>query len=205
MASDTQHLTIREPVSPVVDLSADIIHVTGPGIPVTLTAANVAGGGNNALYVFAKDRNFIEILQGESTSNTFVMPANALSVGSNRIYVRMQTSELCYTAATAIDSIDIRRDASTGITDADYPGSIIVIYPNPFNDRVVISGLNNAEKYRISLYAINGVNRFSRVVSHQQTVEMYFKQLPPGIYFLGIYKEKSRKLLGTARLLKRQY
>jgi hypothetical protein len=71
---------------------------------IVLTATNQTGGGNNPLYTYATDRNFTTIIQPEGIINTSSLVANSLPVGINWFYVKMKTSEQCFTKSADVDS-----------------------------------------------------------------------------------------------------
>jgi uncharacterized repeat protein (TIGR01451 family) len=90
--------------TPNVILSSTPTNASGN---ITLTATNQSGGGNNPLYTYATDRNFTTIIQPEGTTNTLSVTASSLPIGLNWFYVKMKTSELCFSRSTDIDSVMI--------------------------------------------------------------------------------------------------
>ncbi|HEY6064035.1 MAG TPA: T9SS type A sorting domain-containing protein, partial [Chitinophagaceae bacterium] len=186
-------------VTPDVNLSASTTIVTTPN-PVTITATNASGGGASPLYTFAKDYSMNTILQAESGNNILILnPAN-LVTGNNWIYCRMRTSDLCTTAQTNIDSINIVLSAVTGIRDIDYPDQVINVFPNPFERSVTVKGLQTSKSYTIFLANSIGQNLLAKNVQHVTTVNID-QNLPPGIYWLSVYDNTKGRSLGVVKLV----
>ncbi len=201
-STDTSNIFIKSMVTPIVKVTSNITNVVDLSIPVTLTSTNMAGGGGSPAYTFAWDLSFTNILQGPGSNNLLVIEPTKLTIGNNWIYSRMKTSENCYSQQFAVDSINIIREAITGITDPDEPGKIIKIYPNPFVNQVYINGLNTAKKYIIVLYPVSGQSIFSKTIYNSSAVTIPYPGLTSGTYFLTIYNASKGKFLGTAKLIK---
>ena len=199
----TQNFTNTISVSPNVNLSANITTITNLATPVVITATNATGGGTTPKFTFAKDRNFNTILQGEGNGNTFNLDPSTLTVGENWIYVRMKTSETCYILQTNSDSIKLIRDQSTGIIDPDNPNRIINVYPNPFDQEILINGLSTGKTYSINLYNSYGQLMFKQRVVGRSSANMNRIALPGGIYLLSIFDEEKKILLGTVKISKK--
>jgi hypothetical protein len=199
VAIDTQYFNITAAVTPLVKLSADITDVTRLTGAITLTATNKAGGGTNSLYTFSRNSSFTDIIQ-ESNNNTLIINSNTLALGINRFFVRMLTSEQCYTVQTSADSIDIRRYPFSGIIDE---GNVIGVHPNPFKNHINITGLNSKSVYILVLYQINGRTVYFKRITNQHSFQILCPQFPSGIYFLTIFNETNKKLIGTVRLFKK--
>lgn len=187
---------------PIVHLTANITTAVNLTDPVIITATNTAGGGASPTYTFAKDRSFISVLQAESNANTVTIQPNTLTIGTNWIYVRMKTSDTCYTSQTNTDSIDIERSAITGLTDVDFPNQVITIYPNPFSHVINITGLNQGKIYTISISNAAGQKLFSLQATNRQTLSIDRTGLQSGTYWLSIYDYKKHTLIGTVPVIK---
>ena len=198
----TLNYTVTAAVTPDVNISANITTVVNLTNPVTITATNAAGGGASPQYTFAKDKAISNTLQAEGSSNTLTIQPNTLTVGPNWIYVKMKTSDTCFTSQTNIDSIDIERSTITGLTDLDFPGQSINIYPNPFNQVINISGLNTGKTYIISISNAAGQKVHSQQVNNSRTVAINKTGLQRGQYWLNIYDYKKHVLIGTVPLIK---
>lgn len=201
-SADTAHFTINTAVTPIVKLSADVTNVPLLPSPINLTATNTAGGGATPTYTFAKDRAFTNILQAQSSDNTLRILSTSLNTGANKIYVRMLTSDTCYTTQTAVDSITLYRLAGSGIVDPDNPHQVIHVLPNPFYNWLFITGLNSSKTYLITLRRSNGSLVFQRQVTNASYYQFYSPASSPGVYYLSIYDKTKEKMLGTVRLLK---
>jgi uncharacterized repeat protein (TIGR01451 family) len=199
----TANFTVNEAVTPDVNVTANITLVTNLTTPVVITATNASGGGKTPLYTFSWNRTFTNIIQNESSTTTVSITPSALAIGDNTVYVRMKTSETCYTTQTNIDSITIRRDQATGIIDADNPGQVINIYPNPFNGPVTIDGLSTAKTYVVSVSNLNGQIVYSKRVTNRSTIDINRLKDANGVYWLSVYDEKKKRLLGSIKLLKK--
>ena len=194
-------LTVVAAVTPVVKLSSSLTNITNLSQQVVLTATNTAGGGASPLYTFAWDGGFTNILRAEGASNTCNPDPSTLVVGSNSIYVRMKTSEACFTTQTNADSIVITRSPVTGLVDIDYPGQMINIAPNPFNSEIYVTGLQQGKSYSISLLSSNGQTILQKKVTGQQQTSLNTGVLPKGVYILRVYDLKKDRPIGSARLL----
>jgi uncharacterized repeat protein (TIGR01451 family) len=193
---------VTEAVTPDVNVLASNTNILNPNIAIVITATNAAGGGTGPLYTFAKDRNFINIWQAESVNNTWTFNPSILAVGDNMIYIRMKSNASCVVANTATDSVLLKRNFVTGINDPDMPGQVINIYPNPFRDVIMIKGLSAAKTYTVTLYNLEGKQIVSRRVSNRSTLNITRQHQATGTYWLSIYDEKRKQLLGTVKLLK---
>jgi uncharacterized repeat protein (TIGR01451 family) len=189
-------------VTPDVDVQSNITNITSLATPVILTGTNVLGGGTGPLYTFARDRNFTNIGQAESVNNTWTFDPSILAIGDNMIYIRMKSNAGCVVATTVTDSILLKRSSITGINDPDMPGQVINIYPNPFRDVIMIKGLSAAKTYTVTLYNLEGKQILSRRVSNRSTLNITRQHQATGTYWLSIYDEKRKQLLGTVKLLK---
>ncbi|GGB25826.1 T9SS type A sorting domain-containing protein [Puia dinghuensis] len=110
-SSVSQSFTVVAALTPVVSVSSDATTISGGTASVTVRASNVSGGGSSPQYTFALNRNFVPVLYGPGAADTVIIDTASLSIGVNMIYVRMQTSDSCYTSQTATDSIVITRTA----------------------------------------------------------------------------------------------
>ena len=199
----THNFFVTEAVLPEVNVSANITTILNLASPVVITASNAVGGGVSPKYTFAKDRSFNTILQAEGNSNIYNLDPSTLTVGENWIYVRMKTSETCYILQTNTDSIKLIRDQSTGIIDPDNPNRIINVYPNPFDQEILINGLSTGKTYSINLYNSYGQLMFKQRVVRRSSTNLNRIVLPGGIYLLSIFDEEKKVLLGTVKISKK--
>jgi uncharacterized repeat protein (TIGR01451 family) len=197
-----EEFNINTAVDANVNVSANITNVTSLATPVIVTAVNAAGGGTAPLYTFAKDRGFTVIVQAESAQNTWTFDPTILAVGDNKIYVRMKSNASCVVSNTVLDSILIVRSSVTGITDPDMPGQVINIYPNPFKDVITINGLSSSKTYTVRLFNFEGKELISKRVSGRTSIALSRQHQAAGIYWLSIYDEKRKQMLGTVKMLK---
>jgi uncharacterized repeat protein (TIGR01451 family) len=194
--------TVTAAVTPDVNLSASTTNVVTLANPVIVTAANASGGGKAPLYTFAWNNSFTSIAQAESSNNILSIPASSLALGDNKVYVKMKTSEDCYTVQTNIDSITIRRDMSTGITDTDNPGQVITVYPNPVKGPITIKGLSTGKIYTFTIVNLQGQIVFTKRVANQSTANITGFNSAAGMYWLKIYDEKNSRTLGSLQLIR---
>ncbi|HEY1200967.1 MAG TPA: T9SS type A sorting domain-containing protein, partial [Niastella sp.] len=198
----TASIVITAVAAPDVNLSANITNVGNLANAVIVTATNASGGGKNPLYTFAWNNGITNIVQAESSNNTVSIPASSLSLGDNKVYVKMKTSENCYSALENIDSINIRRDVSTGIIDSENPGQVITVYPNPVHGPVTVYGLITSKSYTFTIVNLQGQAVFSKRVANQSTANINDFNSAAGMYWLTIYDEKNNRTLGTVKLIK---
>jgi hypothetical protein len=100
--------TIDAAVTPDVNITSGAITIINLD-PVLVTAVNAAGGGTQPQFTFAGDRNFQNILQGESVVSQLSINPATLIEGDNWIYVRMRSNASCFTAEFNTDSIKLTR------------------------------------------------------------------------------------------------
>lgn len=198
----TVNFTVTQAVNPDVNVSANITTVVNLTDNVVITATNASGGGTAPLYTFAKDKAMTNIMQAEGISNTLTVQPNTLVVGSNWFYVRMKTSDACFSAQTNIDSIRIDRSSVTGLIDLDNPTQVINVYPNPFKQSISIGGLNASKSYTITITNMNGQQLYSQQVSGHGSVTINRAILPGGNYWISIYDVKKKRMIGTVPLIK---
>ncbi|HEV7736150.1 MAG TPA: T9SS type A sorting domain-containing protein, partial [Chlamydiales bacterium] len=167
-----------------------------------LTATNTSGGGLNPAYAFANDRLFNNLLQTESPDKQLAIAPATLHTGDNWLYVRMRTSDICYSMQTGIDSIKIAVSTITGITDIDFPNTTINIYPNPFKQIVHINGLNNLKTYGINVVNSAGHTIFSGTYTGSRQIGINIPASGAGLYFLSLFDDKKKLLIGTAALFR---
>jgi hypothetical protein len=192
--------TVIKAVTPKVSLSSSVTTITNLATPVVLTASNTQGGGSSPLYSFAGDLAFTHILQQESSAATLTLAASTLNVGNNWIYARMKTSDTCFTAQAGVDSILLKRDVSTGIADPDNPSNTIYVFPNPFDQQIVVKGLNSAKAYRITLLNANGQAIYLKNVRNITVQYISGLNLPSGLYWISVYDDTKKRDLGTMKL-----
>lgn len=196
------NFVITTAATPNVNLTASTTNVVTLANPVVVTATNASGGGKNPLYTFAWNNSFTNIVQAESSNTSLTIPASSLALGDNKVYVKMKTSEDCYTAQTNIDSITIRRDMSTGITDTDNPGQVITVYPNPVNGPITINGLSTGKTYTFTIVNLQGQVAFTKRVANQSSANITEFKGAAGTYWLTIYDEKNHRKLGSVKMIK---
>lgn len=194
--------TVSSAVTADVNLSANITNIINLTTPIVITAQNAAHGGTAPLYTFARERNFASPTQAESSNSTWTFDASILAMGENKIFVRMKSNVSCIVSNTVTDSIVLVRTATTGITDPDMPGQVINIYPNPFKDVITIDGLSTSKKYTISLYNLEGKQLVSKRIAGRTSITITHQHRATGIYWLSIFDENRKQLLGTVKMLK---
>jgi uncharacterized repeat protein (TIGR01451 family) len=194
----TAGFQIEQAVTPVVKLAANPARLTVGAVHVELVASDVSGGGKQPLYTFASDAAFRNILQPAGLIDSVLVPASALSLGNNVFYVRMQTSDSCYTAASAIDSVVV-----TLISDSSgSPGlSVPTVGPNPFAGEVTIGGLQSNMTYGIDLLSTAGQEVIRMVVQGQTQAVLRAGSLQRGVYYLRIVDLNSGRVLLIMKLL----
>ena len=102
----------------------------------------------------------------------------------------------------ALDSINLTRDAITGIIDPDNPSKVITVTPNPFKNDIYIGGLNPAKKYSFSLYPVSGQRLFTKTTSGSTHITISDTRVAGGLYLLTIFDASKGRLLGTMKLIK---
>ncbi|WP_276481284.1 FG-GAP-like repeat-containing protein [Paraflavitalea pollutisoli] len=195
-----QSFEVVKAILPAVDLSANITNIMSLTSEVVVTASHT-GGGTTPLFTFARDKAFTSILQAESSSQVLRIDPALLTIGDNKVFVKMKTSLTCYTLQTDVDSLLLRRDATTGIADPNAPGQLIRLFPNPFTETMYVSGLNSGKAYQVVLYDSRGTIAYRAVVKNRSVLEIPAAGLRSGIYWLSVYDDK-RQLIGSEKILK---
>jgi hypothetical protein len=202
-AVDTTSTTISFTVLPVtipdLALTANITTVNTPSDTVIITA-QVPVGYKNALYTFAWDPNFTNLIQWESVNNMVTIAPDAFAVGNNKVYGKVRTGNACSSSITATDSIVIVRSIVTAVPDTDVPGKMISAYPNPFNGPVTIKGFQVSKQYTLSLYDMQGKLILKKRVYQQSKAEINVQGR--GNYILQINDDTKKRLLGSLQIIR---
>jgi hypothetical protein len=206
--------------TPGVSLGASATALNKDVTTSTLTATAGSAAGNGAQFTFAKDREFTSILRAEASANTYILSASDLTSGNNRLYVRMRSSEVCLTATTAIDSIDITLDTTTtqppppppppppptpsskGFVDPEHPNTIINIFPNPVDDHITIRGLQPSKQYQVRIVNMNGQLVKSQSFSGIETATIGNLAVLKGNLILSLIDQRKKSVIGTTSLVR---
>ena len=193
---------ITPAAKPEVKLASNLNSVDNGSTTIILAATQMGGGGSTPLYTFATNRNFTNLIQGESLINTITFNSQILNNGDNWLYVRMKTSESCYTSLTTVDSIKIIRLSVTSIVDINFPGATIIAYPNPFKSDLTIKGLQPVVSYTIQLIDATGRIIVAKDVENKSSIAFNNISLKNGKYFIRLYDKKTSRLIGSISVLK---
>ncbi|RZL03272.1 MAG: T9SS type A sorting domain-containing protein, partial [Pedobacter sp.] len=199
----TAPVKITFPVTPEVAIGSGTTTISNLSEVAMLTASNKKSGGASPAYTFATDRNFTKILQAEGATTTYALTADKLVNGTNWIYVKMKTSEACYTAVTAVDSIKITKNLmTTSVTDVDNPGVSITGFPNPFINNFTVKGLLANKTYSVLVYDARGVLINSYKLSNKTIHTINTSHLGTGTYWFSIRDAKKNRLIGTLKAVR---
>jgi hypothetical protein len=114
----------------------------------------------------------------------------------------MRTNELCTTAATAIDSIKITKNiVTTSVIDVDNPGTVITGFPNPFSDRLTVTGLMPQKSYMVSIYDARGVLLNVVRISNKRSYTITTPFAGKGTYWISIKDATRNRLIGTLKAI----
>jgi len=199
--SDT--FTIIAADTPEVSLSSNIAIVVNLVEPLIFTAVDAGGGGTTPLYTFSSDREFSDLLQAEGSSQVLTLHPSTLRVGVNWIYVRMRTSDSCYTYQTDVDSVKVERSPVTWIIDPEFPGEPISFSPNPFESSFQVSGLHPGKMYWLVIR-----NALGQIVYQRELREAPVATVRPGLpdgggYWISVYDRKKERIIGTKMMVRR--
>lgn len=195
-------IKINPAVVPETDLLTDKNAVTSESESFILTGVNKKDGGTIPLYTFARDRSFSSILKAESTSATATITASLLANGDNWLYLRMRTSESCFTNSTAIDSVKVTKTITTGIVDLDNPSLTVNAYPNPFERGFTISGLNSSKTYLVLVRDSKGVLTATYSIANKATFYIAGDAWLKGIYWITMIDVKRSRTMGSMGVIK---
>jgi uncharacterized repeat protein (TIGR01451 family) len=209
---------ISTALTPQLSLSASNTTLNEDITSSTLTATAGVGAGTTPKFTFAKDRDFTAVVRAESAVNTFTVSASDLNSGSNRVYVRLRSSESCVTAPTVIDSINITLDTTTtqppppppppptpsskGFVDPEYPNTIINIFPNPVDDHITIRGLQPSKQYQVRIVSMNGQLVKSQSFGGIETATIGNLAVLKGNLILSLIDQRKKKVIGTTSLVR---
>jgi len=199
----TFNFSVNATAAPDVNVSANSSSVVNLTDPLIVMATNIAAGGYAPQFTFAHDRLFSSVIQAESINSTVSLYARDLTVGENMIYVRMKSNDPCSSSLYDIDSIKINRSSVTGVTDIDFPNQLINVYPNPFVKIVNIDGLNISKKYVLYIRNSAGQTLYEKRIQGRNDFKIEELKLSTGTYWLSIYDEKKKRLIGTIPILKK--
>jgi len=198
----TYPITVTPAKTPQVKLQTNKVEVSSNDVNVQVSAGPIAGSGNVPLFSFGWDRNMNRLIQAESESKTVVISTTSLAIGLNWIYVRMKSDDSCVTKPFATDSVSITLNAGKGLSDPDYPNSVIIAYPNPFAGIIHVAGLHTEKTYTLVLTNSNG-----QVVRRQQIVgvteyTLSAKSVARGEYWLTVFDNTRNRKIGIIRLMR---
>jgi hypothetical protein len=152
---------------------------------------------------FTNYNSTINTLQAQSDSNTMTIAVSSLTAGTNVIYVNMQTSDSCYIALTAQDSIVlINPQGGMPPVDTSSTDGIFLVGPNPFAGDLVISGFNPARSYNVSLLNSVGQVALGQVLQGQKFTALMTASLVPGIYYLRVTDTQTGRVVFSKTLLR---
>jgi hypothetical protein len=196
-------VTVIAAATPELTVNANKTTITTEPDAVIISATDKKGGGTNPLFSFAKDRSFTTIIQAESSAKTVTINSANLSNGDNWIYIRMKTSEACFTVSAVIDSIKITKTLTpTGLIDIDNPTISITGYPNPVREGFTISGLVSHKNYSVKIYDTRGVLIHSTTIRNKTSHHIQVSGWTSGVYWLNIFDMKKNRLIGTLRIVR---
>lgn len=198
----THQFKILTKEAPSLKLDASVRVITDISVPLLITATP-ANGGEQPLFSYSQFNNFQTSWKYQSTENWISINPSVLPLGKCPIYVRMTSNRNCLQYNQVTDSIHITRAMITGIVDPSFPGSDIMVYPNPSTGPVTIGGLQASGKYELEIRDAHGRKVFNRSLAGRTS---YNFELPGvnGLYFLTITDSRKKRLLGTVKLLKKQ-
>jgi hypothetical protein len=188
--------SVVQPLTPRVKLTANKLVVSSLQDPVTLTAKVQSGGGTIPRYSFAKDNLFAAIIQAESRDSILTIQPFSLISGDNLFYVKMKTSDSCYTTDHAIDSIVILKNQSGVITD-----SAMLVTPNPFSSELTIKNIDPTQTIYFQIYDGLGRQVFTKSSIGQTTIIIH-PDMGSGNYYVIIFNSKMQKA-ASVKLLKK--
>jgi len=201
--STSLYFSIQQETIPKVTLSANNTVVGAGTDPVIITASGLIGSDQTPAFTFAEDNGFQNIIQPQSSDSSLSLLPSSLPPGDNWIFVKMTVTDYCRTMQSAIDSIKIIRRTSTGLIDPDFPDQLINAFPNPFDVRLMISGLSTHKQYEIMIYNNYGQKLFDKSVSNQDTYNINRPFLAKGVYVIRIYDLTRNRQIGTISMLKK--
>lgn len=195
--ADSVSFSVRLPVQPAVTVTADKSFVAGASDIVHVAATKVSGGGPSPQFTFAGDRSFSSVFRPESSDSLLELSASKLAFGSNKVFVRLRTSESCYSSAVATDSVTINRIDGRGLSDPDFPGKLIIVYPNPATDFIRIIGLQTQKSYRLYISDMSGRLTAQIIVKDSNQFNYNISGLSAGQYLLTVYDLNRQRTLGA--------
>jgi hypothetical protein len=194
-SSLSQSFRVVAASTPVVGLGASYTTIPNTDSSVTVMASGVSGGGSHPLFTFGLNRSFTPALYGPGVADSVIIDTASLAIGANIVYVRMQTSDSCYTSLNAMDSIVITRTApppgDTGTTAGGSGNASTVLSPvvgpNPFRDALTVYGLQSSDTYTISLMNANGKEVARTIVTGVTKTQFITGAVTTGVYMMRIY------------------
>ncbi|HTE23811.1 DUF7619 domain-containing protein [Flavitalea sp.] len=189
-------------VNPKFSLVANRTVLTSSNEAVKIVAVSVQNAGLSPRYTFSLFSDFRKTLQAESLSDSINIIASQLEPGDNWIYVRMKASEACFGSLYAYDSINIKLNSITGLVDIDFPGQIIKVFPNPFQQDFMIGGLQPSKKYSIKLMSTDGRILYQYLVQNEKLVRLSNLSIGAGTYIISVSDLLKKKIIGVVSVIK---
>jgi alpha-amylase len=143
-----------------------------------------------------------EVIDTLSASGTLTYTANASNSGWHTLRIRntsnTQTGQKCwvkatYTAPQVVNTTWAKQKcacAQTGAGLSENPEQYVAVFPNPFNERIVIEGLNSEVAIqRVLIYNTHGALIMQFEGNQTMLQEVDASMLAKGIYYLEVRTE----------------
>ncbi len=181
--SNTITMTVNPYISPTIVLSGPGIALQGSSVTISATLVN-AGTAHS-----------IEWKNRGTPFNTTTVPSVTYTkaTGTDTITAIITvTSPGCYNTDSALGWVV--NDSTTGVGTAVFSNQEIIVYPNPFGDRIIVSGLRAGDN--VCVYDLLGRKRtITREIQNKQAEQNFsLKELPVGTYFLHVWDEKGNTI-----------
>jgi hypothetical protein len=144
-----------------------------------------------------------EVIDTLSASGTLTYTANASNSGWHTLRIRntsnTQTGQKCwvkatYTAPQVVNTTWAKQKcacAQTGAGLSENPEQYVAVFPNPFNERIVIEGLNSEVAIqRVLIYNTHGALIMQFEGNQTMLQEVDASMLAKGIYYLEVRTEQ---------------
>jgi hypothetical protein len=79
---------------------------------------------------------------------------------------------------------------------------VINIYPNPFNQRVVLTGLNESKIYEIRIVSVDGMQLLQQQVRNTGQHSLQLTNYKAGTYLLTLYDKRKQRVIGSVQIVK---
>jgi hypothetical protein len=139
-------------------------------------------------------------------ARSFIIDPSTYSVGAHTVKVlfKHKLDSISITRSFTISSPFAPMMMANRKFDVPGEGGPLNVSPNPFNQQIMITGLDANKNYTLRLYDAQGraVLTDRSFNQNRKALQLNGNSLTKGVYFLEIYDDSSKEFIKTIKLLK---